>query len=896
LLVLALAVQVELKSDDVTEDIKEMVVLCRELLNSDISTSLVPDPFPALAKVTLTKYDVIEELGDQVIECLREAIVRFPHFHQLPLMLALFLSLRFLVTNSIDDYKEAATALDRAMPSISRLPEDVQSVFQDEALHQAVLLADLRSNIFGNPEYLEEAISRVRAYLSSASPDDPRRPRLSEFLAELVNRRIREFGVGVDQEGRSSDPEIVDLPSLSSLIASLANSNSSSITYEQWDQFIQAIPETKDITDIAEIEEAIKSCRLLVASGHRGPVLPFPLVVTSLLGHLLYRAFEKTDKIEYLDESISVYRDSLAMSGTMISRSTMAARLCNSLLSRFKLLPGREDLNEIMQLTAAITTYTNKRASYRFQVSYTWAWNARLCRHPSVTAAYENAISFMQDTLSYAPTLEIQHFRLLSMRDSFEKLPLDYASHLVDTGQLNKAIETLERGRSLLWSEMRGFRTSADQLAGVDSGLAEKFMAINRDLEKVTMSMELDSNEANGPGGMDPFGRRVVKQQKLLEERDELISQIRASPDLNNFLMVPSFDTLRSAASGGPVTIINHSKWRSDILILFYDSPPSLLATTDDFYDRAIELSDRLVKTRKDHRLESKQYQRTLRSVLESLYELVGRPVIEELRKMKIPEQSRVWWCPTSVFCSLPLHAMGPIPSDSDDVVKRYFSDPYIPSYTPTLSALIESRKPRGQTSQNPSILPVAQPETLPNAIPEIWAIQRLSTTVTSLISKSATPSSVVEGLRYHEFSHFVCHGNLIAGKPFNSSFSLYGSWQLSLLDIVRSRLPTAEFAFLSACHTAELTEGSIADEALHLTAAMQYCGFRSVVGTMWAMADKDGADLVEDFYKLILSSDEPGLPHYERSARALRDAVQNLRSKKGVLLEGWANYVHYGA
>jgi hypothetical protein len=60
-------------------------------------------------------------------------------------------------------------------------------------------------------------------------------------------------------------------------------------------------------------------------------------------------------------------------------------------------------------------------------------------------------------------------------------------------------------------------------------------------------------------------------------------------------------------------------------------------------------------------------------------------------------------------------------------------------------------------------------------------------------------------------------------------------------------------------------------------------------------MADQDGQYLAEDFYKSILSSDEPGVPYYERSARALRDAVKNLRSKK-VPLERWVNYVHYGA
>jgi len=42
-----------------------------------------------------------------------------------------------------------------------------------------------------------------------------------------------------------------------------------------------------------------------------------------------------------------------------------------------------------------------------------------------------------------------------------------------------------------------------------------------------------------------------------------------------------------------------------------------------------------------------------------------------------------------------------------------------------------------------------------------------------------------------------------------------------------------AEFAFLAACHTAELKNGSPVDEALHPTAAVQFRRFRSVIGTM---------------------------------------------------------------
>ncbi len=160
-----------------------------------------------------------------------------------------------------------------------------------------------------------------------------------------------------------------------------------------------------------------------------------------------------------------------------------------------------------------------------------------------------------------------------------------------------------------------------------------------------------------------------------------------------------------------------------------------------------------------------------------------------------------------------------------------------------------------------------------------------------------ATPKTVVEGLRDHRFAHFVCHGLLETGKPFDASFDLHGD-NLTLLEIVRSQLPAAEFAFLSACHTAELTEDSIADEGLHLAAAMQFCGFRSVIGTMWAMADTDGADLSKHFYKSIFSESTgwSGVPYYERSARALQVAVKKLRRKRGITLERWVNFVHYGA
>ncbi|KAN0141237.1 hypothetical protein V8E53_000993, partial [Lactarius tabidus] len=134
-------------------------------------------------------------------------------------------------------------------------------------------------------------------------------------------------------------------------------------------------------------------------------------------------------------------------------------------------------------------------------------------------------------------------------------------------------------------------------------------------------------------------------------------------------------------------------------------------------------------------------------------------------------------------------------------------------------------------------LLLVAQPDlSLPTAggHGENQIIQVLDTDVTSIISEAATPGH--QRLPPPPAVHFACHGSLEACEPFEAGFEPFRDERLTILEIVGSHLPAAEFAFQSACHTVELTEGIIMDEGLHLAAAVQYCGFRSVVGTRWVI------------------------------------------------------------
>ena len=901
-LVEALALQVKLGIGDAVRHIDEMTDHCRELLAFDVPQSHLLMAARALASAnpTIHEQSSVLEVSDKLIRCLREADRRLDS-RELAHNFAGHLLARFMATHAMDDYEEAMALFDEIVSPESDGHDP--GPYPGDAAYKSALLACERARTGWNPEDIEEAIHRCRSFLRISSTDGVRRRTMAELLAQLMKFRSATTGVtegSQDSETQSSDTEVNDVPSFSGLISSLSAKSTAGKTHwwigEGREEHLRALKSVCSTTDLVEIEDAIKYCRLLLASNP-----PSRLIFRSALslGKVLLHAFKCTDKFEYLDQSVATFRDMLNMPIPSYTRFSVLEELLNALLVRISLSGERNDLDEAMKLQSIASKDTHAMVQVRFLTSCKWALLARLYGHPSASTAYETAIILMEDTFLYAPTLEIQHVHLLSVRSVFEELPMHYASYEVGRGQLKDAIQALERGRALIWSELRGLRPSINQLP-VNSHLANEFTEVNRELETLTMTappgtVMNDNDGSKGGEGIDRFGQLVVSHRKLLAKRGKLVSQIRAIPGFEHFMKAPSFDHLPSAAASGPVIIINHCGLRSDILIVLHNAEPLLITTPKDFYHRTIELRNRLVRTRKDYPLESRQYQRALRSVLKSLYDLVGQPVIKELRRLNLPKQSRIWWCPTSVLCSLPLHAMGPIPSD--DGVPRYFSDLYISSYTPTLCALIESRKIGKSSLEKPSILLVTHPDdALRQAWPEIWSIQRLDTEVTTFMGKRARNSAVLEGLRDHRFAHFVCHGNLVPGKPFEASFGLHGDNRVTLLDIVRSRLPDAEFAFLSACHTAELTEGSLADEGLHLTAAVQYCGFRSVVGTMWAMADQDGSDLAEHFYQSMFSTDQPGGPYYERSARALQDAVRALRKKKNLPLEQWVNFVHYGA
>ena len=300
------------------------------------------------------------------------------------------------------------------------------------------------------------------------------------------------------------------------------------------------------------------------------------------------------------------------------------------------------------------------------------------------------------------------------------------------------------------------------------------------------------------------------------------------------------------AAVEGPIMLVVISNYCSDAIILHINNPP-LLVNLPNLKPRDLTLLVEQLTSAHDI-CAGADPSKDIPPILHALWNGIVPPVVDCLAQIGVPEKSWIWWCPTSELCALPLHAAGPYQPH-----QKNLPDIYTSSYITTLSALIRARSSTVAQAVVPKLLVIGQPsEQLPNVQPEIDIVRQLGDFVDVLVGPEATCDKVLHGLHQHSWAHFACHGHLgDNSQPVQASFELYGGSSLNLLDLIQARLPNAELAFLSACHSAE---GDLItpDETIHLAAALQFCGFRSVVGTLWAMNDEDGPIISKEFYKYM--------------------------------------------
>ncbi|KAH9019071.1 hypothetical protein EDB85DRAFT_585146 [Lactarius pseudohatsudake] len=508
--------------DDGTQNVNEMVDLCRELLDPNISADFLVAAIWSLGGAVTTACSRVRsvQLLDKAIECLRDAArVCTPGSHLVLYALAHTLFTRFMETHSNDDYEEATAQLEIILDpnQLGECPDSAQNL----ALCLAGTLVFVRSTIYENPEYSEVTISRLRTLLSSFSDDREMRLYLTDILATKTRERFTHYSLSESlEEANSYTSQLVDISSSQGLekyesleLSVGAMVQRSYYSMERTRDKIQHLEELLLITppgtphhkrllselgewykskyyhnnDISDLEESIKYSRLSLDATHsrdQWRVLPL-----ASLRNVLLLAFEKTSKIDYLDQSIAIGYNILELKSVQFIHFHAIRTLVSSLLTRGRLPGRREDRLEAIQLMSLAVDNQYAREPDRFRLSCRWAIVARNTSHPTTLTAYKSAISLMERSLSFAPTVSIQHARLVAMGKNCQTMPLDYVSFQIKLGRFEEAVETLEQGRALLWSEMRGLRTPMARLIEEDSRLAKRFANINQELEALTTSI-----------------------------------------------------------------------------------------------------------------------------------------------------------------------------------------------------------------------------------------------------------------------------------------------------------------------------------------------------------------------------------------------------------------------
>ncbi|KAG9002335.1 hypothetical protein FRB94_003993 [Tulasnella sp. JGI-2019a] len=645
-------------------------------------------------------------------------------------------------------------------------------------------------------------------------------------------------------------------------------------------------------SDIDQSANYFKEALELLPEGylHRSTIL-------SNLASVLWTQFEQNGDQNDLDQSIDYHIQVLDRRPEgHPERSILLSKLASSLLARLNHSGDMNDLIVSLGLAWDGAVHVSSPVKHRLQASLLWAEIGRMIEHPSVMEAYTTSISLLDRHITFARSISAQHSRLrdgLSLL-SARSLASDAASYALEISSLEKAVEFLEQGRSILYSQLGNYRTSLADLDSVNPGLAEQFRVQSARLEGSVTSYE-DQPISSKTDDV------VTRYQRAATAWAQSVESIRKVPGFSSFLKCKPFQELQLAASYGPVVIVNISEFRSDAIVVQRTGLPDIIPLPDAHLEDIDLLSERLgsLALLQDGHTTKMQQEMTL--VLREIWKAIVEPIAIHLEcELRLARGSRIWWMPTSKACSLPLHAAGPYVKGQKNMPDRFIS-----SYTSTLSMLLRSidrTEASGLALEReigPRFLLVSQANAegqreLPSVPEETRSIQSSFPQVVTLEGKACTRVAVLDALKDAEWVHLACHGHRNQHEPFKSYFSLHKETDpLTLLDIVKHGRPKAELAVLSACHSAQGDKES-PDEAVHMAAGMQFSGFKSVVGTLWASEDEDGPIIAEVFYKYMLRNGMEKVD-FRDSAAALNAATRELRRRK-VPLERWINFVHYGA
>jgi hypothetical protein len=214
----------------------------------------------------------------------------------------------------------------------------------------------------------------------------------------------------------------------------------------------------------------------------------------------------------------------------------------------------------------------NSPPSERFQIAKAWATNADLYKHQTTFDAYDAALGGLHELASL--TLDIQS-RQEGLSLSSDGVARRAAGYAIENGRLDKAVEYLENGRAVFWSQVLQVRSPLHQIRSSGSKgrkLSDRLDDIANELERRSHrnAWDIQDTETGLIRENETWGLAQTERQWATIVND--IRQLKGSED---FLLPPRLSTLLPAATESPVVLLVANDGGSHCLII-KSTPPEV--------------------------------------------------------------------------------------------------------------------------------------------------------------------------------------------------------------------------------------------------------------------------------------------------------------------------------
>jgi tetratricopeptide (TPR) repeat protein len=471
---------------------------------------------------------------------------------------------RFQRLGSMDDLERAVMIQTRA---VDLTPDGHPD--KPKRLNNLGSVLQARFQRLGGMEDLEQAVV-MKTHAVDLTPNrNPKKPKYLNNLGNVLQERFKRLG-GMDDLERAVviQTHAVDLTPDKHSNKPIYLGNLGNVFMKRFDR----------LGGMDDLEQAVVNLTRavnLTPDGH--PNKPSQL---NNLGDVLHERFKRLSGMDDLEQAVGTLTRAVDLIPNGHSQRTICLhRLARVLYTRYQSSYKQPtDLTKAIALSTDAATNTSGNPSIRLRAAV--LTTCLLLHEPTerslsaLIQAHQHVLNLIPQVVWLGHNIQRRYEELADLGTLVNRA----AAVAIAAGEYSRAVEWLESGRTVVWSQLLNLRTPLDKLRERDPKLASELEQVSRALDPAGTSSDKVadfigiSTSSPHDGNTKRSGISLVQEAKshysLALEYDRLIEQIRNLDGFENFLRPKPFSDLVSACESGPVVIINVDKSRCDALIL----------------------------------------------------------------------------------------------------------------------------------------------------------------------------------------------------------------------------------------------------------------------------------------------------------------------------------------